>query len=473
MKKIFLIIFGIIFAIIILSFIFFFGFSNVSTNKGIYEVGEEVIVSFSDFRLFRCNTSPNINFYYRTSEGWDKITHTTPITFGRSFCVDGKLTPGAYPADVVSCCILCKPFLSGEYIWSSQIYEKKDEKEICGDIPEPILSYRLKLAPPGKYKIEFGRAQTIFEIKGTMPEKVSEDETANWKTYSNSIYNIELKYPDNWQLKEEVAYAHTYEGTDGFFQISAVSGDELTINDVCGNEAYHKLEPYGSQPKIEKLKAQNQEACLILPSGDQPEVMKNQAALIIHYPQPILVSGESYNYFILWADQNHINEISKTLRFIKDETANWNTYRDEEHGFEIKYPEKQGISFFKIIVDAEREFLFGTIVCMEGEEATVLDKIRFSPRIEVGASYFEELGRKPTEEECDTLAPRFVISGRFCADKNLTKYQVYCEEGSETSDYHRYDVFLACDGENFKGKEGRVQCNQIFNQILSTFRFLE
>ena len=159
--------------------------------------------------------------------------------------------------------------------------------------------------------------------------------------------------------------------------------------------------------------------------------------------------------------------------FSPNETADWKTYKNEEYGFEIKYPETEGISFFKIIVNAEREFLFGTIVCMEGEETTVLEKIRLSPYIEVAASSFEELGRQPTEEECDTLASRYVISGRFCTNKNLTKYQAYCEEGSETSDYHRYDVFLACDGENFNGKEGRIRCNQIFNQMLSTFRFIE
>jgi hypothetical protein len=158
---------------------------------------------------------------------------------------------------------------------------------------------------------------------------------------------------------------------------------------------------------------------------------------------------------------------------IGDETANWKTYKNEQYGFEIKYPETNGISFFKIIVDSEREFLFGTIVCMEGEEATVLGKIRLSPHIEVAASSFEELGRQPTEEECDTLTTRYVVSGRFCTNKNLTQYQDYCEEGSETSDYHRYDVFLACDGESFGGKTGRVKCNQFFNQILSTFKFIE
>ena len=155
-----------------------------------------------------------------------------------------------------------------------------------------------------------------------------------------------------------------------------------------------------------------------------------------------------------------------------DETANWKIYRNEEYGFEIKYPEVEGISFFKITVDAEREFLFGTLVCMEGEESTVLGTIKLSPHIEVDASLFEELGRKPTEEECYKWANRYIISGRFCTDKNLTKYQAYCEEGAETPDYHRYDVFLVCEGEGFKGKEGRIRCNQIFNQMLSTFRFL-
>jgi len=110
------------------------------------------------------------------------------------------------------------------------------------------------------------------------------------------------------------------------------------LTKVCKNEAHHKLKPYGSEPKIEKLKIDNQDACLIIPSADQVKAMKNQSALIVHYPQPIQISGETYNYFILWADKNHINEIAKTLKFIKDETADWKTYRNEEYRFEIKYP---------------------------------------------------------------------------------------------------------------------------------------
>ena len=72
-----------------------------------------------------------------------------------------------------------------------------------------------------------------IEIPPTNPlpkPPLGNENTTNWKSYSNSHYSIELRYPPYWQLKEEAGYAHRYEGKDGFFQISAVSGDKLTID---------------------------------------------------------------------------------------------------------------------------------------------------------------------------------------------------------------------------------------------------
>ena len=60
----------------------------------------------------------------------------------------------------------------------------------------------------------------------------------------------------------------------------------------------------------------DQEACKILPAEDQPLEMKGQAALIVKYPTPIQIQGNMYNYFILWVDQDHINEISSTFSFL-------------------------------------------------------------------------------------------------------------------------------------------------------------
>jgi TolB protein len=131
------------------------------------------------------------------------------------------------------------------------------------------------------------------------------------KNFTNSVYKVQLQYPANWQKVTE----ERYEGIDGFFQISALFSEE-PINTVCHNEAFHQLKPYGSQPRIIPTQIQAQEACFIFPSSDQPPDMKDQAALIVRYPKPIQIADTTYNYFILWADQNHLNEISSTLRFL-------------------------------------------------------------------------------------------------------------------------------------------------------------
>lgn len=131
------------------------------------------------------------------------------------------------------------------------------------------------------------------------------------KTYINSVYKVKFQYPSNWERVTD----ERYEGPDGFFQISAISSDE-TINEVCHNEAFHLLNPYGSEPRIIRAQIQQQEACFIFPSEDQPPEMEGQAALIIVYPNPIQIGGSTYNYFILWADQEHLNEIRSTLVFL-------------------------------------------------------------------------------------------------------------------------------------------------------------
>lgn len=131
------------------------------------------------------------------------------------------------------------------------------------------------------------------------------------KTYSNSVYKVRFQYPSHWQRVTD----ERYEGADGFFQFAAIASDQ-SIEVVCQNEAFHQLNPYGTQPGIQHTQFQNQPACFIYPSQDQPAEMRNQAALIIEYPTPILIDGTEYNYFILWADQNHIREISTSLTFM-------------------------------------------------------------------------------------------------------------------------------------------------------------
>jgi hypothetical protein len=135
------------------------------------------------------------------------------------------------------------------------------------------------------------------------------------KIYINSEYHIRLYSPHNWV--KIPGYEERYGGNGGFFQISAIAGGTLSLDQVVGQEASHQLEPYGTRPVISSLKIQEQPARLILPSSDQPPEMQKQAALIVKYPSPIQIAGINYEYFILWADVSHIHLIAQSLQFLK------------------------------------------------------------------------------------------------------------------------------------------------------------
>ena len=75
------------------------------------------------------------------------------------------------------------------------------------------------------------------------------------------------------------------------------------------------LQPHGSAPAIETLTIQGQEARLIMPSADQRQDLEGRAALLVRYPAPVTIQGESYEYLVLLADRGHIRGIASTLRF--------------------------------------------------------------------------------------------------------------------------------------------------------------
>ncbi|MEK5025832.1 hypothetical protein [Paenibacillus sp. FSL M7-1046] len=168
-----------------------------------------------------------------------------------------------------------------------------------------------------------GRATQLWivDIRAAMPVNVlsgSHITALQWSPrirvpksiYTNSVYRVSFPYPSDWRPVSEVRY----EGPGGFFQVSAISAGNQ-IAEVCSSEAFHPLRPYGTSPQIVMTTIQKQEACFIFPSADQPAEMNKQAALIVRYPRPVQIGGTFYNYFILWADANHIRQFGGRLSF--------------------------------------------------------------------------------------------------------------------------------------------------------------
>lgn len=163
-----------------------------------------------------------------------------------------------------------------------------------------------------------------FQITGAVPNPQPNPPTPTpyldmWTTYSNPVFAVSLEYPADWQSIPGYGSPETVEvrfgGINGFFHIAAMDTDNIDL--AAASEANHKLQPYGTQPIIETLQIQGQEARLILPSNDQPTGMQYQAALIVRYPQPINVLGTPSRFFILWADQSHLRTIAQTIQFIQ------------------------------------------------------------------------------------------------------------------------------------------------------------
>ncbi|MGB7605153.1 MAG: LysM domain-containing protein [Lutisporaceae bacterium] len=136
--------------------------------------------------------------------------------------------------------------------------------------------------------------------------------TRQCNTYISETYKIEFKYPIRWAKIND----SFYEGLDGFFKVLALNSD-ATLEDICETEAYHKLKPYGSLPEILKITILDRQACLIIPSSDQPKEMNGQAAMVIQYLVPILINNAEYNHLMLWTDSLHIKDIIESL-ILKD-----------------------------------------------------------------------------------------------------------------------------------------------------------
>ena len=178
-----------------------------------------------------------------------------------------------------------------------------------------------------------------------------------------------------------------------------------------------------------------------------------------------------------------------------NETANWKTYRNDEIGFEIRLPPEWDYyiidrkytvrgSFrgenvrlmlrINMFTEITPSFFPSPPWCYNEGEFIILEKNKLPKNI---VSTFQ---RGVSEEECDEfLLDEHLIYSRFCIDKQLMKaypaklgrngeYFFFCEKEGTL-----YNFELFCENKKWLGKEGRNKCNQLFDQILSTFKVIK
>ncbi|WP_282139573.1 LysM peptidoglycan-binding domain-containing protein [Cytobacillus oceanisediminis] len=298
--------------------------------------GKQQITRNTGGRLNNAQLSPDGSFVLYTTPGVSiSIIHTIELSTGNVVEVKGgPLAKNYYPTwspDSLKIAYSATAFEDRGYFSQVRTVGRRgDEDRIwaisnCFASPVTWSTDGTKIAYlSGCKEQEFASEMWAIDLRHPVPIRLIAGvniQSLQWsptaivdgtqKTYTNTTYKVTFQYPSNWRKVNE----ERYEGADGFFQISAISAGE-NLDEVCHGEAFHPLLPYGSMPSILKTRIQNQEACYIYPSADQPAEMLNQSALIVRYPTPITIQGETYNYFILWADQPHLKEIALSLIFL-------------------------------------------------------------------------------------------------------------------------------------------------------------
>lgn len=216
-----------------------------------------------------------------------------------------------------------------------------------------------------------------------------------------------------------------------------------------------------------------------------------------------------------------VDELQKEIKELKifnedfnkekniDKTDDWKIYKNEQQGFEIKLPsigewnhdikidkraeidsfdgffttreEKSDLQFFI------RKNLFSEVTpsslplypfCNE-EQETQLWNNKISQTIYSSYDPQTEID----EKKCDLLLDKFLldehsIDAQLCLNKDSEAYNAELGRNGEYFFYclkedPLYYFALHCEGEIWAGREGKNKCAELFNQILSTFKFIK
>ncbi|TDT58449.1 hypothetical protein EDD71_11197 [Fonticella tunisiensis] len=157
-------------------------------------------------------------------------------------------------------------------------------------------------------------ANTLKIVK----DMIKEEDKAE---YVNRVYKVSFMYPKNWQEKEESrdksGVPTAYEGKHGFFKIDTIEGNNIDMDTIAVEMVQKKEKPYGESPHMYSVEINNTGGIFIIPSYDQNEKFKEQAAFIVKYPEPVIIDGRAQRYFVLYSDVDKIEKIVKSLNFLK------------------------------------------------------------------------------------------------------------------------------------------------------------
>jgi hypothetical protein len=187
-----------------------------------------------------------------------------------------------------------------------------------------------------------------------------------------------------------------------------------------------------------------------------------------------IVSGGILGYYYLWIKDLEAKlaelELKLSPKVIEDEIANWKTYRNKEYGFEINYPPGWEVQKRDSLIG------FGTEKCIW---ITIAENTQ---NLEI-EQYYEETYKDFLERECLEGLCSCFRNKEFTLVTVGNREALQCEIVPGTlpstatlvsdSDFVFGIWKIYSNYEAYKGPCLLLNTDKIYDQMLSTFRFLE
>lgn len=301
----------------------------------------------------------------------------------------------------------------------------------------------------------------------------NQDMTAGWQTYTNTEYGFEFKYPKEWTLESpnsETINLYRY----------IENPDERQYD---GMVYLRVFDPYISANE---------------PAGDRPNIVSLEERKInnITFSREIISFGTGTNLsyrtvqddFGIQVDvysyvngstgtgdefDDLLDQIISTFKFIDSQTAGWQTYKDEEYGFEFKYKPTYNIevNYDHITgpddVLGQSDIVFGDFLEFPRGSAS-MSKLYYQLTIKKGISSLDALKsfyvKFPLASPLTnlTLAGQEAVGMRFYQEVGAGRH-VYAVGTIRNNTAYILSIW----------KSDETASEDEFNKILSTFKFIE